>query len=223
MPSLDNDGRIWRLDVGDGENRMSPEWLDVTEALLDDVASAGEPGVLLTTGRGKFFSNGLELASAETPDQFTAYVAQVERLLARILTLSVPTVAAINGHAFGAGAMLALAHDYRVMRADRGYLCLPEVDLGIPFTPGMSALVQSKVSAQTAVRAMTTGARFGAAQAVEAGLVEEAAELSDLEGSAVRLVEGLAGKDPATLGTIKCTMFRDVLTALRPTGSEVPE
>ena len=223
MPSLDNDGRIWRLDVGDDENRMTPEWLDVTEALLDDVVSADEPGVLLTTGRGKFFSNGLELESAGPPDQFAAYVARVERLLARILTLSVPTVAAINGHAFGAGAMLALAHDYRVMRADRGYFCLPEVDLGIPFTPGMSALVQSRVSAQTAVRAMTSGARYGAVNAVEAGLVEEAAELSDLESTAVRLVEGLAGKDRATLGTIKRIMFTDVLTALGPAGSEMHE
>ena len=64
---------------------------------------------------------------------------RVHELLARLLEIGVPTVAAIQGHAFAAGAMLALAHDERVMRADRGWSCLPEVDINIPFTPGMSA------------------------------------------------------------------------------------
>ena len=47
------------------------------------------------------------------------------------------TVAAVQGHAFGAGAMLATSHDFRVMRADRGFYCLPEVQLNMPFTVGM--------------------------------------------------------------------------------------
>ena len=70
------------------------------------------------------------------------YVSVVQHLLARVLALPVPTVAAIQGHAFAAGAMLTLSHDARVMRADRGFWCLPEVDIHIPFTPGMSALIQ---------------------------------------------------------------------------------
>jgi enoyl-CoA hydratase/carnithine racemase len=57
-----------------------------------------------------------------------------------------PTVASFNGHAFGAAAMLATAHDYRVMRDDRGYFCFPEVDINIPFTPGIAALIQAKLS-----------------------------------------------------------------------------
>ena len=47
------------------------------------------------------------------------------------------------------------------MRSDRGYFCFPEVDIRIPFTPGMAALIQAKLSPQAAVASMTTGRRFG--------------------------------------------------------------
>ena len=67
-------------------------------------------------------------------------------LFGKMLALPVPTVAAIQGHCFAAGAMLAVAHDFRVMRADRGFFCLPEVDIHIPFTPPMAALIQARLS-----------------------------------------------------------------------------
>ena len=57
--------------------------------------------------RGKFYSNGLDLDWVLAhPDQWSAYVADVQALLARVLALPMPTVAAVTGHAFGAGAML---------------------------------------------------------------------------------------------------------------------
>ena len=86
---------------------------------------------------------------------------RLHELLARVLELDVPTVAALQGHAFAAGAMLALAHDQRVMRADRGFFCLPEVDIRIPFTRGMNALIAARLRGDAAHEAMTTGRRYG--------------------------------------------------------------
>ena len=60
------------------------------------------------------------------------------------------TIAAINGHAFAAGAMVALAHDFRVMRNDRGFFCLPEVDIGMTFTDSMESVIKSRLSKATA-------------------------------------------------------------------------
>ncbi len=77
---------------------------------------------------------------AANADVLAPFVGRVHELLARVLGMGVPSVAALQGHTFAAGAMLALAHDQRVMREDRGFLCLPEVDIRIPFTPGMAAL-----------------------------------------------------------------------------------
>jgi enoyl-CoA hydratase/carnithine racemase len=214
VPSLSRDSDVFLLDLGSDENRFTPEWLDDVERLLGEV-EATQPRALVTTATGKFFSNGLDLDRlGQDPGGLAPYVRRVHGLFARILAFPAPTVAAIQGHVFAAGAMLALAHDWRVMRADRGYFCLPEVDIHIPFTPGMDALIRCKLTPSTAIEAMTTGRRYGGNDALAAGLVDEAVAEDEVVPRAVERVRGLAGKDSATLAVIKQRMFNDVLTAL---------
>src|SRR3954470_10965147 len=216
MPTLTQDGPLWTIDLGDDENRFSPEWLTTVEGFLDDLAAGTEPAALVTVGAGKFYTNGLDLDwLGAHPDELGAYVARVHGLFERVLTLPVPTIAAINGHAFGAGAMLAMAHDYRVMRTERGYFCFPEVDIHIPFTPGMNALILAKLTPQAAVESMTTGRRYGADDACAAGIVDAVAPVEERAAVAADRVRDLAGKDRTTLGKIKATMFGDVVAALR--------
>jgi enoyl-CoA hydratase/carnithine racemase len=206
--------KIAVLDFGDDENRFSPGFLDEIDARLDEIVGTGAHG-LVTTGRGKFYTNGLDLDwLMEHGEQTRWYVGRVQGLLARMLTLPIPTAAAVVGHAFGAGAMLALAHDFRVMRADRGYFCFPEVDIHIPFTPGMAALIQAKLSPHAAVASMTTGRRFGGPDAADHGLVDATAAEGAVTAAAVDLLRPLGGKDPGTLGAIKQTMFGPAVTAL---------
>ncbi|WP_121256920.1 enoyl-CoA hydratase/isomerase family protein [Nocardioides ferulae] len=216
MPTLTQDGPVWTLDLGDDENRFSPALLTSLEECLEEVAASDQPAVLVTTGGGKFYSNGLDLDwLGAHPDQLGGYVQRVHALFERVLTLPVATVAAINGHAFGAGAMLAMAHDHRVMREDRGFFCFPEVDIHIPFTPGMSALITAKLTPRAAVDSMTTARRFPGPEARDAGLVDAVAPLEQLAEAAASRVRDLAGKDRATLGTIKSTMYAGVVAALR--------
>ena len=214
MPTLKRDADVYVLDLGDGENRFHPDWLAAVSAALDEVENA--PAPLVTTASGKIYSNGLDLDwLGEHGDQLMAYVADVQILLGRMLEFPTPTVAAIPGHAFAAGAMLALAHDFRVMRADRGFFCLPEVDINIPFTPGMAALIQSKLIPATAHEAMTTGRRYGGKDAEAAGLVDEAVRESEVLASALNRARALAGKNPQTLAAIKAQMYKPQLEALR--------
>lgn len=216
MPTLSHRDAVFVLDLGDDENRFSPDWLRQVDDHLDAVADHEGPAAVVTTGSGKFYTNGLDLewlsANAENA---AAYVDDVHALFARMLTLPMPTIAAVNGHAFGAGAMFAMAHDFRVMRADRGFFCFPEADINIPFTPGMAALIQAKLTPATAVASMTTGRRFGGQDAAAAGLVDEAVAESALLDVATERVRALAGKDRGTLGAIKSTMFATVVSALR--------
>jgi len=212
-PTLTNSDGVHVLNLGDTENRFGPDWLTAAETALDQVVAA--PAPLITIADGKFYSNGLDLEWVGAhPDEFIAYAQRVEALLARILTLPVPTVAAVNGHAFGAGAMFAMAHDWRIMRADRGYFCFPEVDINIPFTPGMAALIQAKLTARSAVDAMTTGKRYAGPDALAIGLVDATADEAGLLDAALAKVADLHAKAGDTLGAIKATMFADVVKKL---------
>lgn len=216
MPSLDRDGEVFVLSLGDNENRWSPDWLAGVNKALDEVEAAEGPRALVTASTGKFWSNGLDLEwLGQHSDQLGDYLKQVHGLLARVLELPMPTVAALQGHTFAAGAMLALAHDFRVMRADRGFFCLPEVDIQIPFTPGMSALIQAKLTPRVALEAMTTGRRYGGADAENAAIVDATAPEDGVLSAAIEIARPLAGKPGATLGKIKSGMYPNTLTALR--------
>ena len=212
--TLDYTDQIAIVSLGEDENRFSPGFLDDIDDALSQAASDGAQG-LITTAGGKFYSNGLDLEwlSAHT-DQGQWYIGRVHQLLARMLTLPLPTAAAVVGHAFGAGAMLAIAHDFRVMRADRGYFCFPEVDIRIPFNPGMAALIQSKLTPRAAIASMTTGRRFSGPEAEQRGIVDATCAENAVTDTALDVVRPLQGKDPGTLGAIKQTMFESAVRAL---------
>ncbi|HEY6759256.1 MAG TPA: enoyl-CoA hydratase-related protein [Baekduia sp.] len=216
MPSLDRDGDVYLLNLGDDENRFNPDWLGAVEDALDEVAAAPEPRALVTTASGKVWSNGLDLEwMGAHPDEVPAFVPRVHALLAKMLALPVPTVAAIQGHCFAAGAMLAIAHDQRVMRADRGYFCLPEVDIRIPFTPPMAALIQARLSKAAAHQAMTSGRRYGGTEAAAVGIVDAAAGEDVVVPAAWERASQLADKHGPTLGAIKEGMYAQALALLR--------
>ncbi|MFN8112775.1 MAG: enoyl-CoA hydratase/isomerase family protein [Solirubrobacterales bacterium] len=201
-----------------GENRFHPDLLTALESAIDEIAGGEEPCAFVLTGSGKFFSNGLDLDyMGANPDEAEAILARVHGLFGRVLGLDVPTVAAINGHAFAAGAMLAISFDLAVMRADRGYFCLPEADIGIPFTPAMNALLTARMSPPVAHRAMATAHRYPGAEALEAGIVTELADEDEVLDRAVELASGLAGKPRQAVGAIKRGMYGDVLDLLDAT------
>ncbi|AQA24647.1 enoyl-CoA hydratase/isomerase family protein [Rhodococcus sp. MTM3W5.2] len=216
LPTLSRDGDVYVLNLGSGENRFNPDWLDAVDAHLDTVEAAEGPRALVTTAAGKIWSNGLDLPwLMANADQIPAFGARVEVLFARVLALGLPTVAALQGHAFGAGAMLALAHDQRVMRADRGFFCFPEVDIQIPISVGMSDLIAAKLPVRTAHDAMTTGRRYGGAESIAEGIVDEAVDEQAVLPAAMDRARALAPKAGATLGTIKEHRFRAALAELR--------
>ncbi len=192
----------------DGENRLNAASVARWHELLDDLEHVEGPLAVVVTGTGKFFSNGLDLdAFAANPDTSAATVAEVHRLLGRLLLFPAYTVAALNGHTFAAGAMLACCVDRRVMRTDRGYWCLPEADLGLPLTDAMFAAVTARLSTATAAEAMNTARRYSASDALAAGLVDETAPEGEVLERAVAVATPLATKDRRVIATHKRLLF----------------
>jgi enoyl-CoA hydratase/carnithine racemase len=218
MIELTRDGDVFILQFDDEENRLSPGNLDAIGEHLHQVEEAEGPKALVTTGTGKFFSNGLDLDYlGANPSDLTSYLFRVHSLFTRFLSLTCATVAAQNGHTFAAGAMVAICHDHRVMREDRGYWCLPEVDLGMPFTEGMNALIPAMIPARTAHEAMVTGRRYTGADALAAGIVHELAAEDQVLPRAVEVAQGLASKAGPGIAGIRTHLHAHVIGHLQGT------
>lgn len=160
------------------------EWNEVLDTVEDTVLSKeflGKAAALITTHGSlpgeeakqklNVYSNGL-LLDLLMRDGVT-YVKAYQKLLERVLTFRLPTIASIDGHAFAGGCMLALAHDYRVMNATRGFLCMNEVELPGGLTPGMMAIVRCKISCKLALKQCVLEARrFSAKEALDLGMID---------------------------------------------------
>jgi enoyl-CoA hydratase/carnithine racemase len=86
----------------------------------------------------------------------------LNRIYNRILLYPMPVIAAINGHAFAGGSIMACACDFRFMKADRGFFCFPEIDISIPFLPGMQAILQKAIPGYKLEELVFSGKRTGA-------------------------------------------------------------
>ncbi|MDQ3103279.1 MAG: enoyl-CoA hydratase/isomerase family protein [Actinomycetota bacterium] len=216
MLHTERDGDVTVLRMDAEENRFNPVMLGALEGALDDVDATEGPAAIVLSGTGKFFSNGLDLEWMTEAGQEGAEknVDRVQALFSRVLTSGVPVVAALNGHTFAAGAMLALACDERVMRKDRGFFCLPEADINIPFTPGMSALIRAKLDVPAAREAMLTAKRYGGADALKARIVDLAEGEKRVEPVAIARAQDLSAKGRFVIAAIKREMYAGAIEAL---------
>jgi len=210
------------------ENRFNPFLCRDLSDAISVVEKADHPKALIITGRGKFFSNGLDIDwmskhAKETPSM----IEEVWRLLARILVIDCRTVAAINGHAFGVGLFLALACDYRVMRTKRGFVNFPEVNLGMRLAKGFSELAKAKCSTLTLREGVLSAKRYGSSDAITAGLVDIECPLENLQETAQTVAKaGLADNfdnfNPKTFSQIKIELYTDAYRALNFGSSSSP-
>ncbi|MBX3025774.1 enoyl-CoA hydratase/isomerase family protein [bacterium] len=215
MIDLTRTGPVFVLAMQSGENRFNRAFLDALNGAVDEVERSRGAAALVTVGSDKFYSNGLDLDWLMSPaGEGPSFIGDFLAFFGRLLALPVPTVAAINGHAFAGGAMFALTHDFRVMRADRGFFCLPEVDLGMPFAPGMNALITGKLGRRSATDLILTGRRVGGAEALALRAVDETAAAEEVLPRAVARAEALSGKDRAIYGRLKRDLFAEAIELL---------
>ena len=199
MIELEKQGNIFTLTMNAGENRWNTTFVREIAKALDEVEASSGPAALITrSANEKFFSNGLDLDWVQAPDQHPeggdrmVFGKEFMGLMGRIITLPIPTICAINGHAFGAGFMVALCHDVRVQRLDRGFVCANEMQLGMPIPLPELALFRHKLPANVFYETVQLARRWTGEDALKAGIVQHAVELDSLLPLAEKLAEDLA-------------------------------
>ena len=187
MIDLEREADVFVLTMNGGENRWNTAFVRTLDQALDEVEASEGPAAMVTASADpKFFSNGLDLDWIMDPDAHPeggdreAFGHEFMSVMGRIMTFPVPTVAAVNGHCFGAGFMSALCHDVRIARADRGYLCANELAIGMTIPLPEVALFKHKIPAPHFHESVILAKRWTGPDAVRAGFVEEAVELDQL-------------------------------------------
>ena len=187
MITLEKKDSIYYLTMDSKENRWNTTFVrDIAEA-LDEIENDEGPGALITSSTNpKFFSNGLDLDWMQSPENHPdggdreVFGEEFMYLMGRVITLPIPTVCAINGHAFGAGFMFALSHDIRIMREDRGFLCANEMQLGLPIPRPELALFKHKVPANAFFETVQLSKRWTGSDALNAGIIQGVSSLEEL-------------------------------------------
>jgi enoyl-CoA hydratase len=211
---LDGDLAVIRL--RDGKvNAMGTSLLSSLVAAVAQ-AEASRARAVVITGDGRSFSAGLAIPELVELDRaaMLSFIDGFATAMRRVLECSLPTVAAINGHAIAGGCVLALMCDARIMAAGSARIGLNEVQLGI----GLPAVVVEPLRARVPATSLTTIALEGAlvepAEALRLGLVEALVDPAALMARSVARATALASAAPLAYAQVKRALLRPTLAAL---------
>ncbi|KAF4553996.1 Hypothetical protein D9617_5g068710 [Elsinoe fawcettii] len=199
------------------ENRLNSSYcrlLISTIHRIHDLIPAGSPGALITTSSSpKFFCTGLELDESDTNPYANAM--GFYPLLATLLDFPYPTVAAITGHTFGGACPFVLAHDYRIMNAERGFISMPPVDLGLHF-PGIGALPRLKLGHKVGRKMLLEAHRWTGQEAEKDGVVDEAVPSGEVLSRAMEVAGQWSSKGKmGVYGVLREELVGEAARALR--------
>ncbi|WP_217709559.1 enoyl-CoA hydratase/isomerase family protein [Amycolatopsis sp. Hca4] len=184
-------------------NAVDPAMIAEFREVLPPLADDPEVRCLVITGTGKFFIAGADIAvmrdlSDVNQAKMRGWI-DVQRILERAPK---PVIAAMNGHALGGGAELALACDLRILSAAASF-GYPEITLGLFPGAGGSQRLPRLVGPHRAKRLMIEGTRLTAQQALEFGLVDRVVDPGLFDAAVAEEARLLAAKPTAAIGILK--------------------
>lgn len=180
-------------------NKMNEAFFVDMDAALDAAESDFPDLPMVLTGQGAVFSAGLDLQSVFPVFQsgdgaaIDHVLGEFSRRLLRLLAMSRPTLAAINGHALAGGLLLALCCDFRFAVKGDARLGVNEVLVGVPMPPRFVELMRYVLGNAAAARAILSGASYSVQQARHLGMVHQVVAAEDLVDEATRAMRPLGG------------------------------
>lgn len=208
------------ITLNNGENRFNPDFLNAFLQVLDEVEkNTNASALVVKSAHEKIFSNGIDLEwlvpviKKGEADMTKEFFYLLNKLFKKTLLCPMITIACINGHSFAGGAIWSCAFDFRFMRSDRGYFCFPEVDLGIPFLPGMLELLKKAIPMYKLEEMHHTGARLTAEACEEHHIITKACHIDTLEEQTLEFAKSL-NKKRETVMEMKKRLYKNIVHAL---------
>ena len=204
--------------LNNGENRHNPDFAATFMSVYNEILADKEiKAIVLTSSDPKNFCLGVDIGwmmkeqQAQNFPGITKWLYDMGEVFKAMIMSPVPTIAAINGHAFGNGAMLAGACDFRFMRADRGFFCFPEVDLGIQFAPSMIEWMKKIMPYHLFIRMKWSGEKIGAAELEKHNVILKACEDADETLKEAVAFGKTFNKSRNTLGEMKKRTYKHII------------
>ena len=223
------DEHVAVVTMNSGENRFNFPFFKGFSEILDKIEHDTDASVLVVkSAHEKIWSNGIDLdwlgpaVAEEGLELRNKFLVEMYRFLKRLLTYPMLTIAAITGHAFAGGAFLSFTHDFRFMRSDRGWLCFPEVDIGIPLGPVFTAISKRAVPMYKFEEMQYTGKRLTARECEEHHIIMKACHLDDLMNEVLTFAKTLK-KDRGMIQQMKLETHKELLTVIDETISSLSQ
>lgn len=213
---LKKEGDVFVLSLINGAraNTITDDVIAEYNAVLDELEAApGNAALVVTSSDPKYWSNGIDREWLMTmpPGYLTQLASSLDRLYLRMVLLNMPTVGCLTGHTYAAAAILAATFDFRLMRADRGFFCFPEVDIHIPFTPVIHQIVNSIADRPVINELVLTGKRIGGEEALKMKVVSAIYPEDALLPKTMEFAEFLSRKDRPMYTKLKRNMRIDLV------------
>ena len=211
--SLDANIHILELTNDEGENMFTTSVMQEYLAAFDTVEKyPGNSALLITSKHEKTFSTGINLnwLTAQSEADQKQFLLAFETVLYRLAMLNAPTVVCLNGNAYAGGALIAAAADFRVMRADLGRYCLPEININMSFPPIMVDVIDRLPNKQAVKHMMLTGKAYTGQECLVADIVDAIFSVDELQPQAFAMAKALGEKNREVYTTIRNSMLPNI-------------
>lgn len=217
----EKDESVALINMCNGANRQNMEFVAQMNQCFDEIMEDKEIfSIILTSTDKKNFSQGIDLEwltqkmNEKDFNSIKSFLHGINGIFKRILLMPVPVIAAINGHAFGNGAMLACTCDFRFMKKDRGFFCFPEVNISIPFLPGMIEFVRKAIPEYKFNEMILSGKRVGAQELRDNHVIVKACENEEELLHDTFVFARTFMKKREIFGELKKRMHKDILQVM---------
>jgi enoyl-CoA hydratase len=205
---IDGGVAVITIDRPEVRNAIGFATVEELDAAIETVERSGAAVMVVRGGGDRAFVSGgdlKELDAVRTFEQAADMASRVRTVLDRLAALPVPVIAAVNGHALGGGAEVAVAADIR-LAADDVRIGFTQVNLGIMPAWGGAERLVGLVGRSRALLAVASGTQYDAQEALRIGLVDVVAPREEFDASWRGLAERMAALAPGTTKALKAVV-----------------